>query len=96
VTRLSGADIKNLLPDNAETKLIQAECFGCHSMAHHPPSREHCERMAGFSSHDDARKISRCDRSQAKPQRHPGEIRRAYGSTGKIFWSGFSVSQSRC
>ena len=34
VTRLSGADIKNLLPDNAETKLIQAECFGCHSMGH--------------------------------------------------------------
>jgi streptogramin lyase len=34
VTRLSGADIKNLLPDNAETRLIQAECFGCHSMGH--------------------------------------------------------------
>jgi len=34
VMRLSGADIKNLLPDNAETKLIQADCYNCHSMAH--------------------------------------------------------------
>jgi streptogramin lyase len=34
VTRLSGADIKNLLPDNAETRLIQSECYNCHSMGH--------------------------------------------------------------
>ncbi len=34
VTRLSGADIKNLLPDNAETRLIQSECYNCHSMQH--------------------------------------------------------------
>ena len=34
VTRLSGADIQSLLPDNAETRLIQAECYNCHSMEH--------------------------------------------------------------
>src|SRR6202521_4848452 len=34
VTRLSGADIESVLPDNAETKLMRSECTGCHSMQH--------------------------------------------------------------
>jgi streptogramin lyase len=34
VTRLSGAEIEGLLPDNPETKLIRSECTGCHSMEH--------------------------------------------------------------
>jgi virginiamycin B lyase len=32
VTRLTGADIESLLPDDAGTRLIRAECIGCHNM----------------------------------------------------------------
>jgi streptogramin lyase len=34
VARLSGAEIKNLLPDTPGTRLIEASCTSCHSMAH--------------------------------------------------------------
>ena len=32
VTRLTGAEVEGLLPDNRETKLIKASCLGCHNM----------------------------------------------------------------
>jgi virginiamycin B lyase len=34
VTRLTGAEIVSLLPNDAETRLIQASCYNCHSMQH--------------------------------------------------------------
>ena len=32
VTRLSGADIEQLLPDNPETRMFRAECISCHNL----------------------------------------------------------------
>lgn len=33
VTRFSSAELESLLPDNQETRLIKANCLGCHSFA---------------------------------------------------------------
>ncbi len=39
VTRLTGAEVLSLLPDNDGTRLIQAECLGCHSFARYTMKR---------------------------------------------------------